>query len=322
MMKFAAGLAAIVLSAVSAPAVQAQSFPDKPIELVCSTSPGSTAAMWCQLMAQVLAKPDVLGTPVNVVYKGAGSGNEAAVYVMSRPADGYTLLHASASFSGYMNLPTFSVKPDDLEFLVKVEKFIYGLAVRSDSKYKTFGDLVSAAKLAPGTIGIAGNKIGSIHHKHIISAFSAAGATVIHIPYQGSGDAMRDLLGGHVPAALGTIGQIMPHEKAGKIRTLVVLNETRSPALPDVPTIQELGYVYPISHQWQGIFLKKGTPDEVKAKLRAAFRKVVDSPEYAEYLKNSPHVEKAFEDDPEKLRESFQQELQSYRTFMQENGIL
>lgn len=322
MIKLAAGLAAVMLSVATAPAAHAQAYPTKPIELVCSTSPGSTAAQWCQLMAQVLAKPDVLGKPVNVVYKGAGSGNEAAVYVMSRPADGYTLLHASASFSGYMNLPTFSAKPDDFEFLVKVEKFVYALAVRSDSKYQTFGDLVTAAKLAPGSIGVAGNKIGSIHHKHIISAFTAAGANVNHIPYEGSGDAVRDLLGGHVPAGLGTIGQIMPHQEAGKLRTLVVLNETRSPKMPDVPTIQELGYIYPISHQWQGIFVKKGTPEDVKAKVRAAFQKVVDGPEYAEYLKNSPHVEKAFETDGAKLKKSFDEELQGYRTFMQQNGIL
>ena len=322
MLKPAAGLAVVMLSLAAAPAAKAQDFPTKPIELVCSTSPGSTAAMWCQLMAQVLAKPDVLGKPVNVVYKGAGSGNEAAVYVMGRPADGYTLLHASASFSGYMNLPTFSAKPSDFEFLVKVEKFVYAVAVKSDSKYKTFGELVSAAKLAPGTIGVAGNKIGSIHHKHIISAFTAADAQVNHIPYEGSGDAIRDLLGGHVPAGLGTIGQIMPHQEGGKLRTLVVLNEARSPKMPDVPTIQELGFVYPISHQWQGIFVKAGTPDGVKEKLREAFGKVVNGPEYAEYLKNSPHVEQAFETDGAKLKSSFEEELQGYRTFMQQNGIL
>jgi len=322
MMKLAAGLVAAAVS-LGLPSANAQTaYPTKPIELVCSTSPGSTAAQWCQLMSQILAKPDVLGKPVNVAYKGAGSGNEAAVYTLQRPADGYTLLHASASFSGYMNLPTFSAKPDDFEFLVKIEKFVYALAVPSDSKYKTFQEVVSAAKVAPGTIAVAGNKIGSIHHKHIISAFKAGGADVNHIPYEGSGDAIRDLLGGHVPVGLGSIGQIQPHAEAGKLRPLVVLNEKRSPAMPDVPTVQELGLVYPISHQWQGIFVKKGTPDDVKAKLREAFSKVVSGPEYADYLKNSPHVEKAFETDGAKLQKSFRDELSDYRTFMQANGIL
>ncbi|MDF2994924.1 MAG: hypothetical protein K0R27_561 [Xanthobacteraceae bacterium] len=326
MMKLAAGAIAALMSVAATvaitPVANAQSYPTKPIELVCSTSPGSTAAQWCQLMAQILAKPDVLGKPVNVAYKGAGSGNEAAVYTLQRPADGYTLLHASASFSGYMNLPTFSAKPDDFEFLARIEKFIYVLAVPTDSKYKTFVELVSAAKAAPGTIAVAGNKIGSIHHKHIIAAFKAGGAHVNHIPYEGSGDAVRDLLGGHVPVGLGSIGQIQPHAEAGKLRPLVVLNEKRSPAMPDVPTIQELGYVYPISHQWQGIFVKKGTPEAVKAKLREAFGKVVNGPEYADYLKNSPHVEKAFDTDGAALQKSFQDELNDYRGFMQANGIL
>ncbi|HEY9215465.1 MAG TPA: tripartite tricarboxylate transporter substrate binding protein [Ancylobacter sp.] len=322
MMKLAAGLVAAVVTIGLLPSAQAQTYPTKPIELVCSTSPGSTAAQWCQLMAQVLAKPDVLGKPVNVNYKGAGSGNEAAVYVQQRPADGYTLLHANASWSGYMNLPTFTAKPDDFEFLVKVEKFVYALATQSDSEFKTFNDVVTAAKLKPGTIAVAGNKIGSIHHKHVISAFKAAGAEVNHIPYEGSGDAIRDLLGKHVPVALGSIGQIQPHVQSGKLRALVVLSEERSPAFPDVPSIVELGYVYPISHQWQGIFVKKGTPPEVKAKLREAFAKVVNGPEYAEYLKNSPHVEKTFEADEAKLKKSFDAELKDYRTFMQANGIL
>ncbi len=284
MMKLAAGLVAGLLSVGMSPAHAQTAFPTKPLELVCSTSPGSTAAQWCQLMSQILAKPDVLGKPVNVAYKGAGSGNEAAVYTLQRKADGYTLLHANASWSGYMNLPTFSAKQEDFEFLVKVEKFVYALAVPTDSKYKTFAEVVSAAKVAPGTIAVAGNKIGSIHHKHIISAFKAAGANVNHIPYEGSGDAIRDLLGGHVPVGLGSIGQIQPHAEAGKLRTLVVLNEARSPAMPDVPTIQELGFVYPISHQWQGIFVKKGTPDDVVKTIHKAIGEAMRDPEARKQL--------------------------------------
>ena len=316
-------ISAFITSSAAIVAAGAQEdYPNQPIELVCSTSAGSTAAQWCQLMAQVLSKDELLGVPVNVSYRGAGSGNEAAVHVAQRPADGYTILHSNASWSGYMNLPSFTPEPDDFEFLVRVEKFVYGLGTHVDSEFETFEDAVEFARANPQTLAVAGNKIGSIHHKHILSLFKAAGTEVNHIPYEGSGDAVRDVLGQHVPLGLGSIGQLQPHVDAGNMRPLVVLNEERVEAMPDVPTAAELGYEYDISHQWQGIFVKSGTPDEVKAKLREAFQMVVESPEYAEYLKNSPHVEANFESDEETLRKSFDADLVDYRTFMQENGIL
>ena len=321
-MKFSAFASALLLLGGVSAAHAQDAYPQKPVELVCSTSPGSTAAQWCQLVAQVLAQEGMLGVPVNVAYKGAGSGNEAAVYVRGKPADGYTILHANASWSGYMNLPTFEPSVEDFEYLARIEKFIYALGTHTSMPYQTFEDAVAAAKEKPGTLAVAGNKIGSIHHKHILSVFSAAGAEAVHIPYEGSGDAVRDVLGQHVPLGLGSIGQLQPHVEAGNIRPLVVLNEERVAAFPDVPTPAELGYDYPISHQWQGIFLRAGTPDEVKDKLRDALTKFMDSPEYAEYLKNSPHVEKNFETDPAVLKKSFEDEISDYREFMKANGIL
>lgn len=321
-MKFGAFASALLLFSGAAPAHAQDAYPQKPVELVCSTSPGSTAAQWCQLVAQVLAQDGMLGVPVNVAYKGAGSGNEAAVYVRGKPADGYTILHANASWSGYMNLPTFEPSVEDFEYLARIEKFIYALGTHTAMPYQTFGDAVAAAKEKPGTLAVAGNKIGSIHHKHILSVFKAADAEAVHIPYEGSGDAVRDVLGQHVPLGLGSIGQLQPHVEAGNIRPLVVLNEERVAAFPDVPTPAELGYDYPISHQWQGIFLRAGTPEDIKGKLRDALTKLMDSPEYAEYLKNSPHVEKNFETDPAVLKQSLEDEISDYREFMQANGIL
>ncbi|MGV6876493.1 Bug family tripartite tricarboxylate transporter substrate binding protein [Pseudochelatococcus sp. B33] len=312
---------ALLLGSV-APSTAQTSYPERPVEFVCSTSPGSTAAQWCQLMAQALSQKDALGVPVNVTYKAAGSGNEAGVYVRGRPADGYTILHTAASWSGYMNLPTFEPSVDDFEYLARIEKFVYALGAHADGPYKNFADAVAAAKEKPGTLAVAGNKIGSVHHKHILSLFTAADAEVVHIPYEGSGDAVRDVLGQHVPLGLGSIGQLQPHVEAGTIRPLVVLNEERVAAFPDVPTPAELGFSYPISHQWQGIFLRAGTPEEVKEKIRAALTTVMDSPEYANYLEVSPHVEKNFETDPQVLKQSLDRELSDYREFMQANGIL
>lgn len=313
--------AAAAIAVLAGPAA-AQDYPNKPIEFICATSPGSTAATWCQLMADLISKPDNLGQPVHVTFKGGGSGNEAAVYMMSRPADGYTLLHANASWSGYMNLPTFQPDPGEFELVAKVEKFLYVLATNAESEYQTFEDLVAAAKQSPGTIGVAGNKIGSIHHKHIISLFNGAGVEVNYIPYQGSGDAVKDVIGNHVPVGLGSIGQWAPHVESGSVRQLVIVNEDRSDAIPDVPSVTDVGLDYPIQHQWQGVFLRKGTPEEVGTKIGDAFAKAIETPEYKEYLKNSPHVVPAFEADPQKLRDDFAAELDDFREFMKQNGMI
>lgn len=319
--KFFWALTAASLMASASPAA-AQTYPAKPIEWICATSPGSTAAAWCQLMGQVLSKKEVLGQPVHISYMGGGSGNEAASYAKRKPTDGYTLLHANASWSGYMSLPTFSQKPEDFEVLVKVEKFLYALGVHKDSEFKSIQDVITYAKANPGKLSVAGNKIGSLHHKLIADFFNAAGAEVNYIPYEGSGDAVKDVLGKHVPIGLGTIGQWQPHVEAGTVRPLVVVNEERVPAMAAIPIPKDIGLNYPIIHQWQGLFALKGTPPAVRKTLTEAMRKVIDSEEYQTYLKRSPHVVAAFEADEAKLKQDFQYELREFKQFLAKNGLI
>lgn len=300
----------------------AKDYPTKPIEFVIPTSPGSSSAQWGQLLAEVLGKPDYLGVPVRLVLKAAGSGNEAAVYIAQRPADGYTLLQSSATYAGSMNMPTFVPDPKEFEPLVKVERFLYMIAVPSDSEFKSFADLVTYAKANPGKLGIGGNKIGSTHHRHIADLFKAAGVEVNHIPYEGSGEAVRDLVGKHIPAAIATPGQWKPHLDAGSVRMLVLLNDKPLPAMPDVPTVRDLGYTYEISHHFIGVFVKRGTPDDRRAVLIAAFKKFVESPEYATYLSRNPHVVPTFESDKAALDKDWAAQLESARAFLRANQII
>ncbi|MGI9570053.1 MAG: hypothetical protein ACR2PH_10035, partial [Desulfobulbia bacterium] len=88
---------------ISGPAVA--KWPEKPIELVCTTKPGSGAADWCNMLAEEFKKPEYLGVPVNVIFKSGGGNHEPSVYVKGKPADGYTIMHVSASFKGYFNMP-------------------------------------------------------------------------------------------------------------------------------------------------------------------------------------------------------------------------
>ena len=297
-------------------------YPDKPITISCGTSPGSGAARWCQMMAQGLAKKEALGVPVRVVFKPGGSGNESAVYADNKPADGYTLMHANGSYSGYMNLPTFSVKRSDLTLVARVVKSLYVLVTPADSQYKTFADVVKAAKAEPGKLAVAGNKLGSNAHQQVISLFNAAGVKVNHIPYRGTGKSLKDMLGHHILLGLSNPSLVIPHIKAGKMRALVLLDTQRLPEMPDTPVPKELGLNYDLPVQWQGFFLKTGTPPAVKAKIVKAIGVVVNSPEFKAYLKKSPGIVADYISDEAALNKDLDKNLKSTNEFMKANGLI
>ena len=297
-------------------------YPDKPITMTCTTSPGSGAARWCQLMANGLAKKDALGVPVHVLFKSGGSGNEAGVYVDNKPADGYTLMHASASYAGFMNLPTFSAKRSDFTLVTRVVKTLYVLVTPADSPYKTFADVVKAAKAQPGKLPVAGNKLGSNAHEQVIALFNAAGVTVNHIPYQGTGKSLKDMLGHHILLGMSNPSLVIPHIKAGKMRALVLLDTQRLPEMADVPIPKDIGLNYELPVQWQGFFLKAGTPPAVKAKIIKAIGVVVHSPEFQAYLKKTPGVVENFITDKSALNKDLDKHIKSTRKFMKVNGLI
>jgi tripartite-type tricarboxylate transporter receptor subunit TctC len=318
-----AASAAIVLAlgAVMGTAAQA-AWPDRPIEMVCATSPGSGAANWCELFAELTGKN--LGQPVKVLFKGGGGGNEAAAYVAGRPADGYTWLQRNTSYAGYMNLPTFRPNPDDFVNAVNVEKFLYVVAVRADSKYKTFQDLIADMKARPGKVGVATNKPGSAHHIHMIKLFNAFGADWNFVPYKGAGGAMKDVLGGHVPAGIGPPGIWLPHVKAGKARFLIWLDDKHSsrPELASIPIPADFGKKYDFIHQVQGMFVMKGTPKPVMGRIAAAFKAATETPRYKDYLAKNPHVVPVFSGDADKNTADFTATRAEIKAFLKKSGLI
>ncbi|MGI9522854.1 MAG: tripartite tricarboxylate transporter substrate binding protein [Hyphomicrobiaceae bacterium] len=303
----------------------AAKFPDKPIELVCTTKPGSGAARWCQMMAEELKKPEQLGTPINVIFKSGGSNHEPTLYVANKPADGYTLLHVSASFKGYFNLPHYQKTFDDFVLLGRVEKHLYGIAVRCDDPdIKSWKDLVNYAKANPGKLAMGSNKVGSNHHRHHVALYSDLGLNVRFIPYRGTGGVVKDVVGKHLRVGFAQPGKWNSHIKAGTICPLALLNETRlgDPQWKDVPAITELGAKYTIPHQWQGFMVRKGTPEEAMNSLASAFKAVTLSAAYKEYLSRQPHVVAEFHGDRQKLDSYFRSGLDEARAFMIKHKII
>lgn len=295
-------------------------WPEQPIEFVCATGPSSSAAVWCRLFAELTSKE--LGQHVEVLFKGGGGGNTAAEYVVSKPADGYTWLQRNTSYAGYMSMPTFRPDPMEFEVILEIEKFLYVMGVRADSKYKTWLDVIEDMKANPGKVAVAGNKPGSVHHVHMIKLFKAFGIDDFgYVPYAGSGAAMKDVLGGHIPLGIIPYGIWAPHVESGDARSLLLINEEEYDRIP-LPIPKDSGQDYEIAHQVQGLFVKVGTPKDIEEKIQAAWKKAVETDRYKEYIETNAHVIPQFNDNTEVMTENFHQIRKETEQFLKDSGLI
>lgn len=323
-----AAVAVTTLASVPAGAQSAGDFPSKPMEMVCTTSPGSSVAAWCQILAQEF--PKVLGQPMQVVFKSGGSQHEPVLYVADKPADGHTIMHISASFYGYFHLPHYTkTYQDDFEVLAQVEKHVYGIGVKCDNPHgiKTYEDLVAFAKANPGKLAMGSNKIGSSHHRQQLAFLKAAGIPEVRfVPYQGDGDVLKDIIGGHLDVGHASPRTWRPHVEAGTACPLVMLMEERlanDPNWKDVRSIGEVGLTdLTIPHHWQGLMLKKGTPPAIRAKLVDALNKVTQSPAYKDYLAKGTHIVLAVKTDKDFLNKDMAMNQAVVKDFMIEHKLL
>ena len=247
-------------------------FPERPVAMIVPFPPGGVADTVARPMAEAMSR-DLKQSVVIENKAGAGGGIGMAYAAKAKP-DGYTVLMA---LSSYTVLPeadkvlgrTPQYQLADLKPVARVTADPTVLAVRADSPWKTYAEFIAAARAAPGkiTFGSSGN-YGTMHMPMAMLALSQ-GVQMTHVPYTGAGPAIVGLLGGQVDALSTGPASIVQHVKAGKVRVLAHWGEGRLAALPDVPSLRELGV--PVEYaQWSGIFVPAGTPEPVVARLREA----------------------------------------------------
>jgi len=312
---------------IEASAAKATDFPSGPMEFICTTSPGSSVAVWCQLLARGFSEE--LGVPMEVIFKKGGSQHEPVVYVADKPADGLTVMHVSASFYGYFHLPHFTKNyEDDFQFIAEVENHTYGVAVAKDNKWgiETFEDLVRVAKENCGELSMGSNKIGSTHHRHQIAFLNAAGIgeCVNYVPYQGDGDTVKDVMGGHIDVGQASPRTWRPHLQAGTAIPIVMKLEVPldDPDWKDVPTVRDVGLDYEIPHHWQGLAVKKGTPEPVMDKLILALHNMYKKDYFQEYLAAGTHISLDIRDDRDWINEDMRKNQAIVKEFMIENKMI
>jgi tripartite-type tricarboxylate transporter receptor subunit TctC len=252
--------ASAVLTAVHTAAQDA--YPNKPIQMVVPFPPGGVADITGRPTAQAMSR--ILRQPIVIVNKsGAGGAIGMATVAKGRP-DGYTLLMALSSVSIipvadrlHGRAPSYELKELAPIALISADPTV--LVVRGDGPYKNVKDFVAAAKAQPGKINYSSSGVyGTLHVAMEIFA-QAAGVKLYHIPYQGGGPAVTALMGGQVEALASGPSAAINQIKAGRMRALAVWGDKRLAALPEVPSMKELGYNAEF-YIWSGLFVPAGTP--------------------------------------------------------------
>jgi tripartite-type tricarboxylate transporter receptor subunit TctC len=268
-------LAALGLAAVLASPSAAQDYPDKPVRLIIPFPPGGSNDVVGRMVAQQLSER--LGKQV-VVDNRAGAGGVNGTETASKAAaDGYTLLLISIAHA--VNPHLYRLSYDPIKSFVPVAVLATGpnlLAVHPGLPVNSTQELIALAKKKPGELQWASAGVGSFQHLGGELFRLIAGIDVLHIPFKGGGPSMINVMGGHTQFMLGSLIQMTPHVRSGKLKALGVGGKTRSPILPDVPTIAEGLPGYEATNWW-GIVAPAGTPASVVEKLHREINAVLKS---------------------------------------------
>jgi tripartite-type tricarboxylate transporter receptor subunit TctC len=320
MIRFILRVAAAVALTLSAFAVHAQAWPTKPVKFVVPYPPGGSTDPMARLIAAKLT--DSLGQPFVVENRSGASGTIGTAFVAKSPADGYSYVfvfdyHAVNPFL-IPNLPFDTVK--DLAPVMLIGTAPMAIATAIAKPYKTFGDVVAAAKAKPGTISIGSVGSGSLGHLTMVLVQQAAGISLVHIPYKGGGPMTADAVGGQIDLAIGSVAVITPHVTGGKLRAIAVTGDSRSRALPDVPALAEQGLPGFSALAWWGVFAPTGVPKPIMDKFHAELVKAFNLPDVRKLLTETLGIDLVV-GSPEGLAAWLDSQMQRWGRVVRENNI-
>ncbi len=272
----------LAMSASALPAIAADTFPEpgKVIRFVVPYPPGGPTDLMARILAPELQKR--LGANVLIDNKAGAGGNVGSDNVAKSAPDGHTLLLAASgpmavNGSLYKSMPFNAIK--DLAPVIQISAFALVLEVHPSFPAKTLAEFVAAVKAQGDKVNFASAGSGTPQHLGGELFNQRAGTRMQHVPYKGAGPALNDVLGGQVPVIFDVLGSSLPHIAAGKLRPLAVTTAKRAAALPEVPTLAELGLANFEFSAWHGIAVAAATPPAIVKKLNATFNAIFADPE-------------------------------------------
>jgi tripartite-type tricarboxylate transporter receptor subunit TctC len=278
-LQLAAGAAAFSFGSEMA---RAQAYPTRPVRFIVPLAAGGGNDFVARLTGDYLSR--ALGQQI-VVENKVGAGGLIGIEAVARSAaDGYTVLVTADLIVSTPHIVTFNV--DYVKTLVPVSQLVRSpqtISVHPSLGAGSLAELIALAKRRPG-IGYATSGVGT--NQHFLGEWlaQAAGVKLEHIPYRGAGQAINDLIAGHVPMAVLGPAAVIPHHRAGTIRIIAQSSRARSSTLPDVPTIEEAGVKGVVLETWLAAFVPEGTPAAIIARLSAEMHKAMLDPTVAEKI--------------------------------------
>jgi len=277
---------AVMLPLLFLIAPAAASWPEHPIRIIVSQSPGGASDMQTRLIAQPLS--EVLRQPVVVENKPGATGLIGAEAAATAAPDGYTLLlfqDVNTIFPSIMK----NIRHDPAKAFAPVTLIGSGpgvLVANSNFPLGSLRELVEYARQHPDKLSYGTPGVGTIQHLSGEIIQRSAGIKMTAIPYKGGGQTIQDVVSGQIPLAMLGVPPLLPHIQAGKLKPLAVTGRTRSPFLPDVPTFAELGCTgVEDIRQWQGIVVPAGTPQPIIARLHKEILGIMQRPDVLEKVR-------------------------------------
>ncbi len=313
-------IATVLLAAlVSAGGAVADDYPSRPIRMVAPAPAGGASDIYARLIAAKISP--MLGRPVVVDNRVGAAGRIGYDHVAKSPADGYTLVLATAAIllqrAMYASLPYDPVK--DFAPISPIARTQQLMVVPASLPATDLRSFIALVKANPRVHNYASSGIGNPPHLAAELLSAMAGLEMVHIPLGGDAPAITELLGGRVSVYLGSVAPLTPHVKSGKFRALAVSGSTRSPSLPEVPTMAEAGLPgYSVSG-WFGVLGVGGTPRSILDRLNDAVVKAVAMPDVRERLLESGA--EPYSSSIEEFRKAIAENLDIYKDTMKRAGI-
>src|SRR5882762_9594701 len=313
-------LGALVVGLMLFATAQAQTFPSKPLRLVVPFGPGGSSDVVARVMAD--GATEALGQPMLIENVPGAGGNIGTARVARAAPDGYTLVECTIGTCA-INPSIYAQTGYDLQkdfapvFLVGGVMNIF--TVHPSMSVKSIAELVAYVKANPGKLPVAIGAVGSSNHLTPVWFASIAGLDMLYVPFKGSGDSISALLGGQVMVFVDNEPSILPQITSGKARPLAVTGPRRSTYLPNVPTMEELGYKGFVVEPWYGFMAPQGTSLAAIAKLNTAFNAAIQNPRIKKRLEEAGL--RLVGGAPERLGEQIKSESERWAKVVKANNV-
>ena len=310
----------LTLAAMVSPVGAAEQFPTRPIRVIVPYAPGGNV----DISARIIAPPlgEVLGQTIVVDNRPGAGGNLGASLVAKATPDGYTLLVGSSGPLSvnpviFKSLPYVTLK--DFAPISTVQAVPLVVLAGPKSNINSIADIIAVAKARPGKLTMASAGAGTTNHFAIELFAHMANVKLLHVPYKGSGPALSELLGGQVETMIDQLAASIGYVRDGRLKVLAVTTQQRAAALPNVPTLEELGYKGYQASTLLGLLAPAGTPKPVVAKLNAGVRKIMDNNTVAERFRGLGANPGA--SSPEEFTARIRDELEQWRSLVKQLNL-